>query len=107
VEATIYCVGIRGASGLFARSPRGFLRRIAQETGGEFFFPEKVGELIRIFSSISDELHNHYLLAYTPRRPADGTWRQIEVRLVGHKDDAVRVRKGYFGIKRRRATADR
>ena len=34
VEATVYCVGIRGESGLMARSPRGFLRKIAQETGG-------------------------------------------------------------------------
>ncbi len=105
VEATIYCVGIRGESGLFARSPRGFLRKVAQETGGQFFFPEKVGELIKIFSSISDELHNQYLLAYAPKHPPDGTWREIEVRLVTRKDAQLRVRKGYFAVKRRRPTA--
>jgi VWFA-related protein len=102
VEATVYTVGFRGESGLFARSPRGFLRKIASETGGAFFFPEKVGELIKIFSGISDELHNHYLLAYTPKRAPDGTWRAIEVR-VKAKDADVRVRKGYFAVKRRRA----
>ena len=102
VEATVYCVGIRGESGLFARSPRGFLRRVAQETGGAYFFPDKVGELIRIFAAISDELHNHYLLAYTPRRPPDGTWREIEVRQPGRKDLELRVRKGYFAVRRRR-----
>ena len=32
VEATVYCVGFRGESGLLARSPRAFLRHIAQET---------------------------------------------------------------------------
>jgi Ca-activated chloride channel homolog len=101
VEATVYCVGIRGESGLTARSPRGFLRKIARETGGAFFFPDKVGELVRIFSEISDELHQHYLLAYTPRRDADGTFRAIEVRLK-RKDAEVRVRKGYFAVKRRR-----
>ena len=101
VEATVYCVGFRGESGLLARSPRGFLRHIAQETGGAYFFPDKIGELIRIFGSISDELHNHYLLAYTPKRPPDGTWREIDVRLLTNKEAQLRVRKGYFAVKRR------
>jgi len=102
VEATIYSVGIRGESGLVARSPRGFLRKVAQETGGQYYFPDKVGEMVKIFAAISDELHNHYLLAYTPQRPPDGTWREIEVRLRERKDAEVRLRKGYFAVKRRR-----
>lgn len=101
VEATVYTIGFRGESGLLARSPRGFLKKIAKETGGSFFYPEKVGELIRIFASISNELHNHYLLAYTPKRPPDGTWRTIGVKLRP-KDVEVRVRTGYFALKRRR-----
>jgi Ca-activated chloride channel family protein len=103
VEATVYSVLIRGEQGLLGRSPRGFLRKIAQETGGSYFFPDKVADLIRIFSGISDELHHHYALAYTPRRPPDGTWRSIEVRLVKRKDATVRVRKGYFAVRRRKA----
>lgn len=104
VEATLYCVGIRGESGLQARSPRGFLRKIAKETGGAFFFPDRVGELVKVFAGISDELHNHYALAYAPRRLPDGTWRAVEVRL-DRKDALVRVRKGYFAVKRRREAA--
>jgi Ca-activated chloride channel homolog len=100
VEATVYCVGIRGGSGLLSRGPRGFLRNVAKETGGAFFFPERVGELIRIFSGISDELHNHYLLGYVPQRMPDGTWRAIEVRLR-RKGASLRVRKGYFAVTRR------
>jgi len=100
VEATVYCVGIRGASGLMARSPRGFLRKVAQETGGSFFFPDRVGDLIKVFAGISDELHNHYALAYSPRRPPDGRWRAIDVKLK-RKDAEIRVRKGYFAVKRR------
>ncbi len=101
VEATVYCVGIRGESGLLARSPRGFMRKLAKETGGDFFFPDRVGDLIKVFSGISDELHNHYLLAYTPKRPPDSSWRAIEVRLK-NRDDEIRVRKGYFAVKHRR-----
>jgi VWFA-related protein len=100
VEVTVYCVGIRGEFGLHARSPRGFLRKIAKETGGAFFFPDRVGELVRVFAGISNELHNHYLLSYSPKRPPDGGWRTIEVR-VKNRDSVVRVRKGYFAVKRR------
>jgi Ca-activated chloride channel family protein len=101
VEATVYSIGFRG-SGPFG-APRGFLRRIASETGGQYFSPDKVGDLIRIFNEISEELKNHYLLAYTPKRAADGTWRSIELR-VNRPGAEVRVRKGYFAIaKRRRA----
>jgi Ca-activated chloride channel family protein len=99
VEATVYSIGFRG-SGPFG-SPRGFLRKIASETGGQFFAPDKVGELIKVFNEISNELKNHYLLAYTPSRPADGTWREIALK-VSRPDAQVRVRKGYFAIKRRR-----
>ena len=102
VEATVYSVLIRGETGLLGRSPRGFLRKVAQETGGAFFFPDKVGDLIKIFSGISDELHHHYALAYTPKKAPDGSWRTIEVRLVGSKDAQVRVRKGYFAVRRRK-----
>jgi Ca-activated chloride channel homolog len=103
VEATVYCIGIRGGAGLVDRGPRGFLRKVAKETGGQYFFPEKVGELIRVFSGISDELHNHYLLGYSPQRSPDGTWREIEVKL-SRKDALMRVRKGYFALKRTRPT---
>jgi hypothetical protein len=61
---------------------------------------------VRIFSEISDELHQHYLLAYNPRRDPDGTFRAIEVRLK-RKDAEVRVRKGYFAVKRKRPVPTR
>jgi Ca-activated chloride channel family protein len=101
VEATIYCVGIHGDRGLFAPSPKGFLKKLAEESGGSFFFPDKVSELIRIFSAISEELHNHYALGYTPARAPDGSWRKIEVRVL-RPGTHVRVRQGYVALKRRR-----
>lgn len=99
VEASVYTIGIRGSGPGGGSSPRGFLRRISRETGGEFFFPERVGDLNKVFSAISDELHQHYLLAYTPRRGPDGTFRNITLR-TKQKDLEVRVRKGYFALKR-------
>jgi VWFA-related protein len=96
----VYCIGFEGVGA--GGSPRGFLKKIASETGGQFFDPGDVGDLIRVFNEISDELKNHYLLAYTPTREADGSWREIELK-VKRPDAEVRVRKGYFHIPRRRS----
>ena len=98
-EATVYCIGFKG-SGSFG-APRGFLRRIASETGGEYFAPDKVGDLIKVFNEISQELKNHYLLAYSPKRPSDNTWRAIELK-VNRPGVEVRVRKGYYSVAKRR-----
>ncbi len=100
VEATVYAIGFSGTQG----SARGFLRRITSETGGRHYAPDKVGELARVFSEISQELKSHYLLAYTPKRAADRTWRRIELKLR-RPGLEVRVRKGYFAVPRRRAEA--
>jgi len=99
VEATVYSIGFKG-SGPFG-TPRGFLRKIASETGGQYFSPGNVGDLVKVFNEISEELKNHYLLAYTPKREADGTWRAIELK-VNRPGTEVRVRKGYFALARRR-----
>ena len=55
---------------------------------------------MKVFFEISSELNNHYLLSYAPKRPPDGSWREIQVR-IKRKDVEVRVRKGYFAVKRR------
>lgn len=100
VEATVYSVGIRSGAGLQARSPRGFLRKIARETGGEFFFPERIGDLLKTFAAISAELKAHYLLAYSPTKPPDSLFREITLK-VARTDVEVRVRKGYFAVRKR------
>ena len=105
VEATVYSIGFKGQPGLFGGGSRGFMKKIAEETGGAFFFPDKVGDLIRIFQSISEELKNHYLLSYTPKRDPDGSWRAITLKVTSRADAQVRVRKGYFAVKRRRPPA--
>lgn len=98
IEASIYAIGIKGF-----RTPRGFLKQIAEETGGAYFFPDKVSELIQVFDTIAKELRNNYLVAYSPKRPADNTYRRIVVR-VSRPDATVRVRPGYFALKARRRT---
>ncbi len=75
------------------------MTRIAEDTGGKAFFPEKVGELDRIFRTIAFELRNQYRLAYvSSNTKADGQWRPLKVEVATAKERGLRVRarKGYF-----------
>jgi Ca-activated chloride channel family protein len=103
VEATVYTIGFEGNGS----TPQGFLKRVASETGGQHFFPKDVGDLIGAFRAIAGELSSHYAFAYGPKRSADDTYRQIEVRLKEPRDGvSVRVRKSYFAAQRRPARAE-
>ena len=96
LEVSIYSVGIQGFD-----TPRGFLKNLAEDTGGVYYFPNKVSELIKVFEAISKDLKNNYMIAYSPKRSADNTYRKIEVK-VNRPEATVRVRPGYMAAKKRR-----
>jgi Ca-activated chloride channel family protein len=96
LEVSIYAVGIQGFD-----MPRGFLKSLAEDTGGTYYFPNKTSELIKVFEAISRDLKNSYLVAYSPKRAADNTYRKIEVK-VNRPEVTVRVRPGYMAARRRR-----
>jgi VWFA-related protein len=73
VEATVYSIGFKGSGSMMSSSPRGFLQKIATETNRQYFAPDKINELIKVFNAISKKLKNHYLLTYTPKQTTDGT----------------------------------
>lgn len=97
LEVSIYAVGIQGFD-----TPRGFLKNLAEDTGGAYYFPGKVSELIKVFEAIAKDLKNNYLVAYSPKRAADNTYRKIEVR-IARPEVSVRVRPGYMAAKKRRS----
>lgn len=99
LDVSIYSVGIEGFD-----TPKGFLKNLAQDTGGTYHFPNKVSELIKVFDEIAKDLKNNYLVAYSPKRAADNTYRKIEVR-VARPEVTVRVRPGYMAAKKRRNRA--
>lgn len=97
-EVTIYTVGFEGRRAAGSRGVnKGFLKKLAEETGGAAFFPDGIGELNRDFDRIQDELHSQYRMAYIPTNvEKDGEWRTIEVRVKGRDDLVVRTRQGYY-----------
>ena len=72
------------------------MKSLAQETGGQAFFPSEVSELKGIYASIAHELASQYSLAYSPANPrSDGRYRRIVVRVAARPELQLRTRSGY------------
>ena len=77
------------------------LRQLAQETGGQAFFPMEIGQLAGVYRSIAHELASQYALGYTPKIVRnDGVFRRIVVRVTDRPDVRVRTRSGYIPERR-------
>jgi Ca-activated chloride channel homolog len=72
------------------------LADMAEETGGEVFFPPSVEEMSNSFKNIEEELRSQYALNYVPADfKADGAFRPIYL-FCNDRRYQVRARKGYF-----------
>lgn len=94
-EVTIYAISTNTAN---TRS-RGdkVLERLAEETGGRVFFPNKMDDVIHAFNLIQDELRSQYALSYKPADfTSDGHYRTINIQARDNKNVVIRARKGYF-----------
>jgi len=78
----IYVIGLGNLDFLARSYPKGELRRITGNTGGEFFLVESLDELGAAYAQIAAELRNQYALAfYADTDLSDEERRQLEVRL--------------------------
>jgi Ca-activated chloride channel homolog len=71
------------------------LREITGPSGGYTEVVRSPADLGPATARIADELNKQYTLVYSSSRPADGTWRNIRVR-VTKGDYLARARRGYF-----------
>jgi Ca-activated chloride channel homolog len=72
------------------------LAQMAQDTGGQVFFPPTVEEVANSFKDIEEELRSQYALTYTPADfKMDGSFRTIYL-YCNDRHYQVRARKGYF-----------
>ena len=76
------------------------MRYLAEETGGQAFFPFKVEDLDQSFENIANELRHQYNIFYRPEPlKADGLYHPVTVKVKTRKDLVVRARKGYYAPK--------
>ena len=72
------------------------MKTLAQDTGGQAFFPGMIGELKNVYGHIADELSAQYSLGYTPSNARrDGRFRRIVVRILTNPALRPRARTGY------------
>lgn len=96
-SAVIYTVGIFD-EGDPDRNP-GVLKRLADATGAEAFFPKQLSEVVAISERIARDIRHQYTLGYVPTNAArEGAYRAIKVIARGkaHNRLSVRTRTGYF-----------
>ena len=72
------------------------LKNLAEETGGQWFFPAELAELESVYDRIAEELKSQYNLGYISNNPRrDGAWRRIVVQ-TNLPDLRVRTKLGYY-----------
>jgi VWFA-related protein len=72
------------------------LTKMAEETGGQVFFPPSVEEMSVSFKNIEEELRSQYALSYTPADfKEDGAFRPIYL-FCKDRHYQARAREGYF-----------
>jgi VWFA-related protein len=74
------------------------LNALAADTGGRATF--NTNDLRKGLTPAIKETSTYYLLAWKPDAESQkqGRFRNLEVKLIGHPDLTVRVRKGYFDL---------
>jgi len=72
----------------------GFLRSLADGTGGRVFRSGIHLPLEDVFAMVLDDARSRYLITYSPDKTTPG-WHKLNVKLVGAKGDVV-ARRGYF-----------
>lgn len=94
-RATIYTIG------LFSREDRdlnpGVLRKLAHATGGEYFQPVSLDQVIPVFEKISKDIRNRYTVGFVPDEASDR--RAVRSVKVSAREDGrkllVRTRTSY------------
>jgi VWFA-related protein len=97
-QATVYTVGLFGAEDQ-DRNP-GVLRKMSRLTGGEYFNPPLLSDVIPVFHKIAKDIRNRYTILYAPDPkldPVKSPERSIKVTASapGYKKLIVRTRTSY------------
>jgi Ca-activated chloride channel homolog len=99
-NAMIYTIGIFEADDPDGRP--GVLRRLAHQTGGEAFFPEKITEAVEICERIAKDIRDQYTIGFSSAsEKRDGAYHKIRLTAHSTKDGklSVRTRAGYSAVK--------
>lgn len=81
-------------SGKGVDNPRRVFKRLAEESGAEYFFPQKSSGVSQAAQSISHHLRRQYTLAYYPTRAENNGYRRIRVTVNSKAGLRITARHG-------------
>ena len=100
-DVTVYPVGFMQNQAMSNRNQQQQrLGRLAEESGGEAFFPLNMKEIEAAYERILTQVRSQYTIGYVSTNTAqDGRWRKVEIKVRRPELKGARVlaRKGYFG----------
>lgn len=100
-DVTVYPVGFMQNQAISNRNQQQQrLGRLAEESGGEAFFPLNMKEIEAAYERILTQVRAQYTIGYVSTNTAqDGRWRKVEIKVRRPELKGARVlaRKGYFG----------
>ena len=96
-DVVIYAIGIYDNDDRDA-NPK-LLRRLAEVTGGEAFFPKENAEVTPVLERIARDIRASYTIGFTPAASRrDGPHKvRVDVRTADHRKLTVRARSAYIG----------
>lgn len=99
-DVTLYAIGfLDNQSSSLKMTNRMRLQQLAEATGGQALFPGSLKDLDATYAKIIEEINARYMLGYLSTNARhDGTWRNVDIRLVRPelKGARLRTQKGYF-----------
>lgn len=75
---------------------RNAFKALTEATGGNQFRFEVKSKLESDLANLGKDIHNRYLLSFTPETDAAWQFYRIEVQVKGHPDASIRARPGYW-----------
>ena len=98
-DVTIYTISLRGEEGRgskhFSKAEH-VLKKLAEETGGQWFFPGHIDELTSTYERIAKELKSQYNIGFVSNNSRrDGSWRRVVVQTASDRL-LVRTKLGYY-----------
>ena len=95
-EVLMFAIGLLNEeSKRDAKKAERVLKSLASQSGGAAHFPSAV-DVEKVALQVAHEIRNQYILAYSPTKPDDGSFRKIAVQVKGKDSPVVRTRTGYY-----------
>lgn len=92
--------GARGTPPSAFAIAREQLATLAEEGGNPLYRARKVKDLDGVYEQVIRDLGTVYSIGYRPsNRAREGLWHNVNVRVIGHTDLALRAKRGYYESK--------